>query len=76
MDDIILCRSVQNHQDLEVLNRLLDRRVDWEEEWQNVTGKCPVIRVTKAKANITSNYFLDNHQLEVVASTKYLGIIW
>ena len=37
-------------------------------------GKCQVIRVTRSRQPIQNNYYLHNHQLEVVSSTKYLGV--
>ena len=38
------------------------------------SGKCQVIRITRSRAPITTKYFLHNNQLEVVTSTKYLGV--
>ena len=75
-DDTILYRNIRNSQDECTLQRDLKSLEDWEQKWlmEFHPGKCQVIRVTRSRSPITTKYFLHNQQLEVVSSTKYLGL--
>jgi hypothetical protein len=75
-DDTILYRQMNTPQDAQTLQEDLDRLVDWEQDWSMEfhPGKCNVIRVTRSNNPIMNTYTLHGHQLEVVSSTKYLGI--
>ena len=75
-DDTILYREIRNPQDAQALQEDLNQLVKWEQDWlmEFHPGKCQVIRVTRSRSPMTNNYYLHNHQLEVVESTKYLGI--
>jgi hypothetical protein len=75
-DDTILYRSISGPQDERILQGDLKCLEDWEQEWlmEFHPGKCQVIRVTRSRNPIDTRYFLHNLQLEVVPSTKYLGV--
>jgi myo-inositol-hexaphosphate 3-phosphohydrolase len=49
---------------------------DWEKQWQMDfhPEKCVVIQISSKQSTIPANYTLHNHQLEVVDSSKYLGV--
>jgi hypothetical protein len=36
--------------------------------------KCVVIQISSKRSTISANYTLHNHQLDVVDSSKYLGV--
>jgi hypothetical protein len=75
-DDTILYRPISTPQDAVALQKDLNHLVDWEQEWlmEFHPLKCQVIRVTRSKTPLATNYLVHNHQLEVVPSAKYLGI--
>jgi hypothetical protein len=49
---------------------------DWEKQWQIAfhPEKCVVIQISSKRSTISANYTLHNHQLDVVDSSKYLGV--
>ena len=75
-DDTILYRSVSSLHEAKKLQDDLDHLVDWERDWlmEFHPQKCQVIRVTRMKTPLPTNYTLHGHLLEVVTSAKYLGI--
>ena len=76
-DDMIVNRQVKNKQDAHALQEDLDKLVIWEQKWlmEYHPDKCQLIRVTWSQNPINCNYYLHGHQLEIVSSTKYLGLI-
>jgi hypothetical protein len=75
-DDTIMYRPISNPQDSLALQEDLDKLIEWEQDWLKEfhPGKCQVIRVTRSKKPITSDYYLHGHKLETVDSAKYLGV--
>ena len=75
-DDTIIYRSINNDLDRQALQQDLDRLVDWEQDWlmEFHPKKCQVIRVTRARQPIETEYYLHGHQLETVDGAKYLGV--
>ena len=75
-DDTILYRNILKTQDERILQEDLRRLENWEQQWlmEFHPGKCQVIRVTRSRMPIKTKYLLHNHQLEIVPSTKYLGV--
>jgi hypothetical protein len=79
-DDTILFRKINNTKDsdLPVLQQDLSALERWENEWQmsfNPT-KCTVIRVSpsKTKPVLPTHYQLHGHTLEVMETSKHLGV--
>ena len=75
-DDTILYLTITNSEDCKTLQDDLDRLANWEERWQMRfhPQKCNVIRITKKKTPVITNYHLHDYILEEVDSTKYLGV--
>lgn len=77
-DDSMLFRSIENKKDSELLQKDLTALEDWENKWQmNFNAKkCIVIRITPLKKDLTvpSTYKLHGHTLDIVDSSKYLGV--
>lgn len=76
-DDSLLYRHVRKPTDADDLQRDLTALEQWEHSWQMSfhPSKCTVLRISTNRNNILkSNYTLHGHQLEVVDSSKYLGI--
>ena len=76
MTDCLLYRPVTVKADTDTLQRDLDALISWEEDWQMAfhPEKCVVIQVTNKRNPITANYTIHGHRLDVVDSSKYLGV--
>ena len=61
--------SKQLHGDLDTLK---EWELDWNMEFNQ--GKCQVIRITRSRSPIQTQYSLHGQTLEVVASARYLGV--
>ena len=76
-DDSLLYRQVRNQTDSNDLQKDLSALEEWENKWQMSfhPAKCTVIRISTNRRNILdTHYFLHGHKLEVVDSSKYLGV--
>ena len=77
-DDSLLYRTVNGNRDNTLLQEDLAALEAWERIWQMSfnPSKCTVIRITtgKKKKVYHSSYSLHGQQLEVVDSSKYLGV--
>ena len=74
-DDCLLYRPVTVKADTDTLQRDLDALISWE-DWQMAfhPEKCVFIQVTNKRNPITANYTIHGHRLDVVDSSKYLGV--
>ena len=75
-DDCLLYRPICSRKDTEDLQQDLAALEDWEKQWQITfhPEKCVVIQISSKRSTISANYTLHNHQLDVVDSSKYLGV--
>ena len=75
-DDCLLYRPIKTTEDTNILQQDLSALEKWEKEWQMAfhPEKCVVIQVTTKRSTISADYTLHNHHLEVVDSSKYLGV--
>ena len=75
-DDTAVYLTVGGSDDERVLQDDLDRLSLWEDHWDMEfnPSKCQVVRVTTSKKIINSVYTLHGQILEVVTSTRYLGV--
>ena len=76
-DDTAVYLTVGGSEDQTVPQTDLDRLSVWESQsdMEFNPSKCQVVRVTTAKKVINTVYTLHGQILEVVASTRYLGLI-
>ena len=77
-DDSVLFKVIRNDSDRALLQQDLSTLEHWETTWQmsfNPT-KCVVLRISlkKMKNVLQTRYTLHGHTLEVVDSSKYLGV--
>ena len=75
-DDAVLYRQIDNDTDATLLQQDLDSLLQWEQDWGMSfhPSKCQVTRITTKKAVHETSYNIRGHQLELVASSKYLGV--
>ena len=75
-DDCIIYRPIKTTQDCQKLQHDLHCLAEWEATWGMAfhPDKCNVLRVTRRKSPVCYSYSLNGHQLEEVATTKYLGV--
>ena len=75
-DDTVVYRKIKNSSDESMLQKDLSNLEKWENTWKMEfhPGKCQVIRITKSLKPKDTAYYLHGHKLEVVSSTKYLGL--
>ena len=75
-DDMAMYLTVGGSDDEKVLQQDLDRLSVWEDQWDMEfnPSKCQVVQVTTSKTVINSVYTLHGQILEVVTSTRYLGV--
>ena len=76
-DDCLLYRHITSSHDQALLQEDLSALEKWEETWQMKfhPDKCMVIRIsTNRKQILKTNYRIHGHTLEVVDSSKYLGV--
>ena len=76
-DDCLLYRHIASKNDSALLQQDLTALERWEETWQMTfhPAKCTVIRIsTNRRQIINTSYQLHGHTLEVVDSSKYLGV--
>ena len=76
-DDCLLYRHISSMQDSALLQQHLTALEGWETTWQMQfhPQKCTVIRINSNRRRIiNTNYQIHGHTLEVVDSSKYLGV--
>jgi hypothetical protein len=75
-DDCLLYKPITCAADNISLQKDLESLIKWEEEWQIVfhPEKCVDIQVTNKRNPLRFNYTIHRHQLDVVGSSKYLGV--
>ena len=75
-DDCLLFCPVNSAEDSKRLQQDLAALERWEKEWQMAfhPEKCVVIQVASKCRTISADYVLHNHHLDVVDSSKYLGV--
>ena len=75
-DDCLLFCPVNSAEDSKRLQQDLAALERWEKEWQMAfhPEKCVVIQVASKRRTISADYVLHNHHLDVVDSSKYLGV--
>ena len=75
-DDCLLYRHIRSDQDCTNLQEDLDRLQEWESKWKMEfhPSKCQILRVTNKRKQVTGQYNIHGHDLEVVSSAKYLGL--
>ena len=76
-DDCIIYRTIKAEKDSEILQKDLDELQKWESNWSMSfhPEKCQLLRVSKKKKTINSNYFIHGKQLTQTKNAKYLGVI-
>jgi hypothetical protein len=74
-DDSLLYRRIKSQQDAEILQEDLRRLEKWEADWQMQfnPSKCEVIRITRKRAPIISEYKIHGEVLTAKPCGKYLG---
>ena len=75
-DDSVVYRHISSPDDSTRLQKDLDALQEWEVKWlmQFNATKCQVLQVTNKRKPIPASYTIHDHVLEVVSSTKYLGV--
>ena len=75
-DDTIVYLTITSDIDSVSLQDDLNKLAKWEERWKMSfhPEKCNVLTVSRKKQPITNSYNLNGHQLEQVATAKYLGV--
>ena len=75
-DDAVLYRQINSDTDATLLQQDLDSLLQWENDWGMSfhPSKCQVMRITTKKAVRETSYNIRGHQLELVTSSKYLGV--
>lgn len=75
-DDCILFRPILSRHDNEILQTDLDKLAAWESSWLMAFNpdKCNSMSVSKSHTPTQTTYYLRGHPLEIVESSKYLGI--
>jgi len=76
-DDCVIYRKITNNEDIEILQKDLDRLGEWAAEngMKINPSKSKAIRFTRAKVKDPLNYSLMDTLLPEASSCKYLGII-
>ena len=75
-DDSLVYRAIKTEHDHAILQNDLDQLSIWAEKWGmkfNV-NKCFVMSINRKKQSPTHTYTIENHTLEKVSQTSYLGI--
>ena len=75
-DDCLLYRIIKNKHDSTMLQKDLDSLQRLVNTWlmEFNTKKCEVLRVTRKRNPIKTNYELNGNTLAIVKSAKYLGL--
>ncbi len=75
-DDCLLYRPIHSETDQVIFQQDLHKLGAWCDTWgmRFNEKKCNILRVTRSHTPLTRHYELNNHILEVVSETKYLGV--
>ena len=75
-DDTAVDRKIQSRSDQEKLQSDLNSLEDWENQWDMAfhPDKCQVLQVSNKKKKYDFQYQLHNQNLQIVSSSKYLGV--
>lgn len=75
-DDCILFRPILSKSDSDILQRDQDRLADWEDTWLMSFNpdKCNSMTISKSLNPTKTTYSLRGHPLDIVESSKYLGV--
>ena len=74
-DDCIIYRTIKTEKDSEVLQRDLDDLQKWESNCLSTQKKCQLLRVSKKKKQIITNYVIHGKSLTQTNNAKYLGVL-
>jgi hypothetical protein len=76
-DDCIIYRTIKTEKDSEMLQKDLEELQKWESNWSMSfhPEKCQLLRVSKKKKQIITNYFIHGKNLSQTNNAKYLGVI-
>jgi hypothetical protein len=76
-DDCIVYRTIKTEKDSELLQQDLDNLQKWESNWSMSfhPEKCQLLRVSKKKKQIITNYLIHGKSLTQTNNAKYLGVI-
>jgi hypothetical protein len=77
VDNCIIYRKITNKNNTEKLQKVLDTLGEWavENGMKINSGKCKVIRFTRAQVKNPVGYSLSDQKILEVSSCKYLGTI-
>ncbi len=75
-DDALIYRYVNNKEDSDILQKDLDQLCEWENKWQMSfnPSKCSVMRITRKKQLVISNYIMHGQILSCAEHHPYLGV--
>ena len=76
-DDCFLYRIINLPEDAQALQDDLDALQHWEKDWLMLFNpdKCEVIRITKMRKHIDTNYTIHGKELGNTKNVKYLGVL-
>ena len=74
--DTAIYLTVNSNEDVNTLQADLDTLEEWERTWgmEFNPSKCQVLRITRSRKPLQSQYALHGQVLETVSDAKYLGI--
>ena len=75
-DDALVYRSINSHEDSEILQQDLVSLCNWSHKWLmpfNPT-KCEYLKITNKVYSIQSHYYLDGTLIKETDHIKYLGV--
>lgn len=74
-DDCLVYRQIRNQRDAAALQEVLAGRMGTQVADEFPPGKVHVIQISNKRQPLQTSYTLHGHQLQVVESEKYLGVI-
>ena len=75
-DDALLYRSINNPSDQIQLQQDLDTMIEWSKTWlmRFNAKKCHLLKITRQREPLQTQYSIDDSQLEEVQHHPYLGV--
>ena len=75
-DDTMLHNTITEQSDQDTMQRDIEKLTTWEKQWnmQFHPDKCTNTSITRKQQTLLGKYTINNHQLENVTETKYLGL--
>ncbi len=75
-DDAVLYRKINTIEDCVMLQKYLDKLLEWEDEWQMAfhPKKCKVFNLTLTRRPAHHIYHIRETELEDVSHAAYLGV--